>query len=67
MKLKSKFRIVYVDMPPLQSDYYQYILSVYFSSGLNELYDSRLLAKQAIKNSQFPGKYIILEEFTLSS
>ena len=65
MKLTSKFRIVYVNMPPLQSDYYNYILSVYFSLGLENLYNTRADAKLAIKNSGFPGKYIILEEYTL--
>jgi hypothetical protein len=63
MTLTSKFRIVYVNMPPLESDYYQYILSVYFTSGLENLYATRKLAEKAIKNSGFPGNYIILEEY----
>lgn len=66
MKLKSQFRIVYVTMPPLQSDYYNYILSVYFSLGLDKLYDTRKLAEEAIKKSKFPGNYIILKEYSLS-
>jgi hypothetical protein len=53
MKLKSQFRIVYVTMAPLQSDYYNYILSVYFSLGLDKLYDTRKLAEEAIKNQNF--------------
>ncbi|HEY4967209.1 MAG TPA: hypothetical protein VII28_12460 [Puia sp.] len=66
MKLKSKFRIVYVNMPPLQSDYYNYMLSVYFSLGLDKLYDTRKLAEEAIKKSKFPGSYIIVREYSQS-
>jgi hypothetical protein len=66
MKLKSKFRIVFVTMPPLQSDYYNYNLSVYFSLGLEKLYDTRKLAEEAIQKSKFPGNYNILREYSLS-
>jgi hypothetical protein len=63
MTLTSKYRIVIVSMPPLQSDYYNYILSVFFSLGLEKLYDTKKLALDAIKQSKFPGSYIILQEY----
>jgi hypothetical protein len=63
MSLTSKYRILFVDTPPAQSDYQHYNLSIFIS--LSQLYNTRKLAEDAIRQLRFPGKFIIVQEYLM--